>query len=96
MAPARADYEHRLAALWRAALGADDIGLHDNFFELGGNSLIGLQLMNSVKKEFRVAVSVMALFEAPTIAAMAEYLLPGAEASDGTPAEPRVLSPSGG
>jgi hypothetical protein len=52
--------------------------------------------MNSVKKEFRVAVSVMALFEAPTIAAMAEYLLPGDEASDGTPAEPRVLSPSGG
>ena len=95
-APARADYERRLAALWRAALGADDIGLHDNFFELGGNSLIGLQLMNSVKKEFRVAVSVMALFEAPTIAAMAEYLLPGDEASDGTPAEPRVLSPSGG
>jgi hypothetical protein len=26
---------------------------------------------------------------------MAEYLLPGYEASDGTPAEPRVLSPSG-
>jgi phthiocerol/phenolphthiocerol synthesis type-I polyketide synthase E len=74
-APARADYERRLAALWRGALGAEEIGLHDNFFELGGNSLIGLQLMNSIQKEFRVAVSVVALFEAPTVAAMAEYLL---------------------
>ncbi|MGH3172220.1 MAG: phosphopantetheine-binding protein, partial [Trebonia sp.] len=73
-APAPADYERRLAALWRAALGADDIGVNDNFFELGGNSLIGLQLMNSVQKEFRVAVSVVTLFEAPTVAAMAQYL----------------------
>ncbi|MGH3245947.1 MAG: acyl carrier protein, partial [Trebonia sp.] len=78
-APARADYERRLAALWCAALGTDDIGPHDNFFELGGNSLIGLQLMNSVKKEFRVAISAVALFEAPTVAAMALYLQPGDE-----------------
>jgi acyl carrier protein len=73
-APDHGDYEGRLAALWCEALGTDDIGLNDNFFELGGNSLIGLQLMNSVQKEFRVAVSVVTLFEAPTVAAMAEYL----------------------
>jgi hypothetical protein len=30
--------------------------------------------MNSVQKEFRVAVSVVTLFEAPTVAAMAEHL----------------------
>jgi NAD(P)-dependent dehydrogenase (short-subunit alcohol dehydrogenase family)/acyl carrier protein len=83
-APASADYERRLAALWRGALGVDDIGLDDNFFELGGNSLIGLQLMNSIQKEFRVAVSVVALFEAQTVAAMAEYLLSRDEASRST------------
>jgi len=94
-APASADYERRLAALWCEALGTDDIGLHDNFFEHGGNSLIGLQLMNSIKKEFRVAVSVVALFEAPTVAAMAQYLRPADEASPSPAAEPRVLSPSG-
>jgi acyl carrier protein len=71
---AAADYESRLAALWREALGTADIGRSDNFFELGGNSLIGLQLMNAVQKEFRVAVSVVTLFEAPTVAAMAEHL----------------------
>jgi acyl carrier protein len=92
---APADYQRRLAALWCAALGTSDIGPDDNFFELGGNSLIGLQLMNSVQKEFRVAVSVVTLFEAPTVAAMAAYLLPGDEAGSGAPAEPMVLSPSG-
>ena len=76
-APVRDDCERRLARLWREALGTDDIGRDDNFFELGGNSLIGLQLMNSVQKEFRVAVSVVTLFEAPTVAAMAQYLLHG-------------------
>ncbi len=75
--PDRADCERRLAALWGAALGTDDIGPNDNFFELGGNSLIGLQLMNSIQKEFRVAVSVVTLFEAPTVAAMTERLLQG-------------------
>jgi acyl carrier protein len=94
-APAGADYERRLAALWSAALGIDAIGVNDNFFELGGNSLIGLQLMNSIQKEFRVAVSVVTLFEAPTVATMAQYLLQGGEASSGASAEPRVLSPSG-
>jgi acyl transferase domain-containing protein/acyl carrier protein len=93
--PALADYERRLAALWCKALGSSEIGRGDNFFELGGNSLIGLQLMNSVQKEFRVAVSVVTLFEAPTVAAMAQYLLPAGEASGSAPAEPRVLSPSG-
>ena len=68
------DHERRLAALWQAALGISDVGVDDNFFDLGGNSLVGLQLVNAVKKEFRRPVPAVALFEAPTIATMARYL----------------------
>ncbi|MEV8115867.1 SDR family NAD(P)-dependent oxidoreductase [Streptomyces xiamenensis] len=68
------DAERRLAALWRVALGSAEVGTHDNFFDLGGNSLIGMQLMNSIGKEFGLTLPAVALFEAPTIGAMAAYL----------------------
>ncbi|MFE9577514.1 SDR family NAD(P)-dependent oxidoreductase [Nocardia sp. NPDC006044] len=72
------DYRRRLAELWQQALGVDQVGPHDNFFESGGNSLVGLQLINSIKQQFRAVIPTVALFEAPTIADMADYLLTAA------------------
>ncbi|WP_433574458.1 SDR family NAD(P)-dependent oxidoreductase [Nocardia brasiliensis] len=69
------EYQRRLSALWRTALGVEQVTLYDNFFELGGNSLVGLQLVNAIQKEFGVTVPTLALFEAPTVADMAAYLL---------------------
>ncbi|MEU0869385.1 SDR family NAD(P)-dependent oxidoreductase [Nocardia brasiliensis] len=69
------DYRRELARLWQAALGVDQVGLHENFFESGGNSLVGLQLINAINKQFRVVVPTVALFEAPTVDEMAGYLL---------------------
>ncbi|MFC9433630.1 SDR family NAD(P)-dependent oxidoreductase [Nocardia sp. NPDC057030] len=74
------DYRRRLAELWQQALGVDQVGPHDNFFEAGGNSLVGLQLINSIKQQFRAVIPTVALFEAPTIADMADYLLAAATA----------------
>lgn len=79
-----ADIERRLAAQWRVALGSTEVGTHDNFFDLGGNSLIGMQLMNSIGKEFGLTLPAVALFEAPTIGAMAAYLRE--RGAGGTPA----------
>ena len=78
VAPTQAglDYEQRIAAVWRQVLGLEQVGLHDNFFELGGNSLIALQLVSRLKREFKHQIPAVALFEAPTVRAMAEYLRP--------------------
>ncbi|MBV9789244.1 MAG: SDR family NAD(P)-dependent oxidoreductase, partial [Chloroflexi bacterium] len=70
------DYEQRVIAIWRQVLGVDQIGLHDNFFDLGGNSLIGLQLIAQLKKEFQIQIPAVALFEAPTVSALVNYLRP--------------------
>ncbi|WP_067651200.1 type I polyketide synthase [Nocardia harenae] len=67
-------YRERLARLWQDALGIDRVGPHDDFFEYGGNSLVGLQLVTAINRQFRVAVPTETLFEAPTVADMAEYL----------------------
>jgi len=86
-APSGADYEERIAAVWRQVLGMPEVGRHDNFFEIGGNSLIGLQLIARLKKEFKRPVPAVALFEAPTVSALAAYLRPEAE-----PVEDRVAA----
>ena len=83
--------ERRLAELWQETLGIADVGINDNFFDLGGNSLVGLQLVNTIKKEFRRPVPAVALFEAPTIATMARYL--GADESETTERQPARPTP---
>jgi acyl transferase domain-containing protein/acyl carrier protein len=74
--PANTDYERRITAVWQEVLGIEQIGLYDNFFDLGGNSLIGLQLIARLKKEFGAQIPAVALFEAPTVSALARYLQP--------------------
>ncbi|HEU4325735.1 MAG TPA: SDR family oxidoreductase [Roseiflexaceae bacterium] len=70
------DYEQRIARIWRQVLGIEQVGLHDNFFDLGGNSLNGLQVTAKINKEFGVQIPAVALFEAPTVGALAQYLRP--------------------
>ena len=66
--------EARLAELWTDLLGVERIGAHDNFFELGGDSIQGAMFVNRLQRELGRIVYVMALFDAPTVAELAEYL----------------------
>jgi len=75
-APVPADYERVLTEIWRQTLGLEQVGLTDNFFDLGGNSLTALQLISRIRKTLQVQLPAVAIFEAPTISAMAQYLRP--------------------
>jgi acyl transferase domain-containing protein len=68
----RNEMEQKLAALWQDLFGIDRIGVDDNFLELGGHSLLAIQLMTQIRHTFDVDLPVTALFEAPTIAGLAE------------------------
>ncbi len=46
----------------------------DNFFELGGNSIGCAVLVNRLQKQIGHRVSVIALFDSPTVAGLAHYL----------------------
>ncbi|MCB1058287.1 MAG: SDR family NAD(P)-dependent oxidoreductase, partial [Acidobacteria bacterium] len=70
------DLERRIAATWRRVLGLDKVGVHDNFFELGGTSLNAIQLVSELKQELGRDLPNVAVFEAPTVAALARYLAP--------------------
>jgi amino acid adenylation domain-containing protein len=76
--------EIALAAIWADVLGIPAPGVADNFFALGGHSLLAAKVTGRMRTEFGVRLGVRALFEAPTIAALAR-LVPGASTADFAP-----------
>jgi acyl transferase domain-containing protein/acyl carrier protein len=63
--------EHAIAQIWSRVLRIERVGLDESFFDLGGNSVLGLRLVAELKRELGIAVSAAALFESPTVAALA-------------------------
>jgi len=80
--------ETALANIWRKVLGTPRIGLNDNFFEVGGNSLRAVQVIAMIKKELKQTLSIVSLFECPTIGLLAAKL-------DAAAGEPRAASHAG-
>ncbi len=68
----RNQIEESLAELWKYVLQVPQAGIHDHFFEQGGHSLLATQLVSRIRELFEVEVSLPALFQRPTIAALAE------------------------
>ena len=75
--PVGRDLETRIARVWSDALGVDRIGPSDNFFDLGGNSLVGLKVVSELQRELKREVLPLAIYEAPTVRALAHYLESG-------------------
>ncbi len=66
--------ERQIAAIWREALQLDSVGIHDNFFELGGNSILLTQVHERLATTCGPELSVLAMFEHPTIYALAKFV----------------------
>ncbi|HEV2780403.1 MAG TPA: amino acid adenylation domain-containing protein [Actinophytocola sp.] len=78
--PPRNSREQVLCTLFGETLGVPEIGIDDDFFSLGGHSLLVARLIGRVRAEFGVNLGIRAVFEAPTVAALAERL--GGEAEE--------------
>jgi thioesterase domain-containing protein/aryl carrier-like protein len=73
-APPRDELEVQLCRLWERLLGVQPVGIRDNFFELGGHSLLAVRLMSSIRELTGRALSLAALFQAPTVEQQARLL----------------------
>ncbi len=69
----------RLVKIWEQLLKTKPIGIRDNFFDLGGNSLLAMQLITQIEKQFGKEVELVALFRNPTIEHLANELDSGSK-----------------
>ncbi|MER6504610.1 amino acid adenylation domain-containing protein, partial [Streptomyces sp. NPDC001455] len=64
--------EETVAAIWQEVLGLERVGAEDDFFALGGNSILTLQVTARIRTRFGVSLTVRAVHDAPTVAALAD------------------------
>ncbi|WDL95264.1 amino acid adenylation domain-containing protein [Alicyclobacillus sp. ALC3] len=69
--------EQQLADIWRQLLKLDEVGLNDNFFDLGGHSLLAAKMFADIETAFHQSLPVSVIFEADTIAKLANLLTTG-------------------
>jgi amino acid adenylation domain-containing protein len=71
----RSPIEQVIIEEWTTILKVDQISVHDNFFELGGHSLLATQVCTWIYDTFGVEIPILRLFEAPTVAELAQSLV---------------------
>jgi acyl-CoA synthetase (AMP-forming)/AMP-acid ligase II len=74
LAPPRTPLEEVLAKAWAEILQVEQIGIHDDFFASGGDSLLAARILGHVYEIAQVEFGISRLFEAPTVAELAEHI----------------------
>jgi amino acid adenylation domain-containing protein len=72
--PPRSELEKIIARAWREVLEIDNVGVHDNFFDIGGHSILAKLVQAKLYAALGQEVDLVALFQFPTIAALAGFL----------------------
>jgi amino acid adenylation domain-containing protein len=74
VAPRSAE-EKDLAQIWCDLLEIEAVGVRDNFFDLGGHSLLLARVQAEINRRLGVELSIIDLFQYPTIETLARHLL---------------------
>ncbi|MFF3753078.1 amino acid adenylation domain-containing protein [Streptomyces sp. NPDC002018] len=72
--------EETVAAIWCEVLDLARVGALDDFFALGGHSLLATRVLARIREAFAVDLPLRRLFEATTVAALAEAVSEAVEA----------------
>jgi acyl-CoA synthetase (AMP-forming)/AMP-acid ligase II/acyl carrier protein len=72
--PAEGPHEEQVTAIFRHVLRLDDIGRNDRFFDRGGDSLRAVELLERIKEDFGVSVSMDDLLENSSVSGLASVI----------------------
>ncbi|GAH50953.1 unnamed protein product [marine sediment metagenome] len=70
----RSPMEEKLVAIWRQILKLETIGVEDRFIDVGGDSLLATLLVTNIERELGVALSMLDMADASTIAEQAKIV----------------------
>jgi amino acid adenylation domain-containing protein len=70
----RTPTEEGIAAIWREVLKKADVGVTEDFISLGGHSLLAIRVLGKLSRTFGVRLPLRTLFDAPTVAQLAEIV----------------------
>jgi acyl carrier protein len=85
--------ELALAAIWIEILGVERIGANAHFFDAGGHSLLAMQMISRVRRDLGVELPIRAVFETPTLAALARRIEAISSAADASPEASTAVAP---
>jgi len=80
--------EQVLAAIFAEVLGVARVGIDDEFFDLGGHSLSATRLVVRIRAELEVEVPIRVVFDAPTVAGLADWIA----GHDGQPVQTALVA----
>jgi len=72
--PAQSHSELAIAAVWAGMFGLDRVSVEENFFDLGGHSLLLIKLHRKLQETLAPHLSIVTLFEHPTVRSLARHL----------------------
>ena len=64
--------EQIITEIWAELLGFSHISINDDFFAIGGHSLLASRMISRLRTVFNIEIPLRAIFEAPTVAELAE------------------------
>jgi hypothetical protein len=89
------EWEDALSAVWCRELGRERLDPDENFFDLGGSSLLLVRVQTTVNQELGCGLTVLDMFDHPTIGALARHLAARAAAPATGAEEPGAEEPGG-
>ncbi|MCZ8117803.1 MAG: thioesterase domain-containing protein [Microcystis sp. LE18-22.4A] len=66
-----------MTQIWKKILGLKEVGIYDNFFDLGGDSILAVKLVAEIEKICSKELSIVVLYQAPTVEKLAKILSRG-------------------
>jgi amino acid adenylation domain-containing protein len=70
----QSELEQIITNIWQELLHIEKVGIHHNFFDIGGHSLLMVQVHSKLQKALNRDISMLDMFQYPTISKFAKYL----------------------
>ena len=86
------EIEKQLAEIWKEALSLEQIDVRDNLFDLGGDSLLLTRMHVKLQDRFGPQISLVEMFNYPTIESLSGYLSRQAKPNAASPADERTAA----